>query len=130
MLKLNAPTSDLLPLELQLMLTRTEKTILFVSHNVTEILRTKIAVFANEPFVIKRELDHPRPRIFNDKNLLNFQHTTLKELWTKIKKNTTCDIVNNVNDNYVNKNIIKKRSYTTETQQHKTTQSEEMTYPK
>lgn len=87
---LDAQTRDLLLVETQLIWARTKKTIMFVTHNVAEaaVLGTKVAVFSNRPSVVKREIpnDFPRPRVPDDKELLDFQHEILQELRPEVRK--------------------------------------------
>ena len=88
---LDAQTRDLLLVEMQLIWEKTKKTILFVTHNVTEaaVLGTKVAIFSNRPSVIKKEVDNdfPRPRVTEDESLLKFQQDILAELRPEVKKN-------------------------------------------
>ena len=87
---LDAQTRDLLLVETQLIWARTKKTIMFVTHNVAEaaVLGTKVAVFSNRPSVVKREIpnDFPRPRVPDDKDLIDFQHEILQELRPEVRK--------------------------------------------
>jgi len=88
---LDAQTRDLLLVEMQLIWEKTKKTILFVTHSVSEaaILGTTIVIFSNRPSVIKKEFDNnfPRPRITEDESLLKFQRDILAELQPEVKKN-------------------------------------------
>ncbi len=87
---LDEQTRDLLLVELQLIWEKTKKTILFVTHNVSEaaILGTKVAIFSNRPSVIKKEVDNnsPRPRVTESESLLKFKQDVLKELRPEVKK--------------------------------------------
>ncbi len=87
---LDAQTRDLLLVEMQLIWEKTKKTILFVTHNVTEatVLGTKVAVFSNRPSVIKKILnvDYKRPRLVEDQNLLPLQQEILSQLRPEVKK--------------------------------------------
>ena len=87
---LDPQTRDLLLVEMQLIWEKTKKTILFVTHNVAEatVLGTKVVVFSNRPSVIKKEFenDFPRPRVTEDKSLLEFQQKILAELRPEVKK--------------------------------------------
>jgi NitT/TauT family transport system ATP-binding protein len=89
---LDAQTRDLLLVEMQLIWEKTKKTILFVTHNVAEasVLGTKVAVFSNRPSKIKRlfSIDFKRPRLVEDKNLLEVQKEILSELRPEVKKST------------------------------------------
>jgi len=89
---LDAQTRDLLLVEMQLIWERTRKTILFVTHNVTEasVLGTKVAIFSNRPATVKKEItiDYKRPRLSEDENLGKFQHDILATLRPEVKKDT------------------------------------------
>jgi len=88
---LDPQTRDLLLVEMQLIWEKTKKTILFVTHNVAEatILGTKVVIFSNRPSVIKKEVENnfPRPRVTEDKLLLQLQQNILAELRPEVKKN-------------------------------------------
>jgi len=79
-----------LMVELQLIWQRTKKTILFVTHNVTEsvILGDRVAIFKHRPSKIKKEIkiDYHRPRLVEDQNLLKYQHEILGELKDEVKE--------------------------------------------
>jgi len=87
---LDAQTRDLLLVEMQLIWEKTKKTILFVTHNVTEatVLGTKVAVFSNRPSMIKKiiNVDYKRPRLVEDQNLFPLQQEILSELRPEVKK--------------------------------------------
>jgi NitT/TauT family transport system ATP-binding protein len=87
---LDAQTRDLLLVEMQLIWEKTKKTILFVTHNVTEatVLGTKVAVFSNRPSIIKKiiNVDYKRPRLVEDQNLLPLQQEILSQLRPEVKK--------------------------------------------
>jgi len=87
---LDAQTRDLLLVEMQLIWEKTKKTILFVTHNVTEatVLGTRVAVFSNRPSVIKKiiNVDYKRPRLVEDQNLFPLQQEILSELRPEVKK--------------------------------------------
>lgn len=87
---LDAQTRDLLLVEMQLIWEKTKKTILFVTHNVSEaaVLGTKVAVFSNRPSKIKKliPVDFKRPRLAEDENLLGLQQEILSELRPEVKK--------------------------------------------
>lgn len=89
---LDAQTRDLLLGEIQLIWEKTKKTILFVTHNVSEaaVLGTKVAIFSNRPSIIKKEIvnDFPRPRVMQDEALVKFQQKILAELRPEVKKDT------------------------------------------
>lgn len=87
---LDTQTRDLLLVEMQLIWQRTKKTILFVTHNVSEatVLGNKVAIFSNRPSKIKKTLsiEHKRPRLVEDTSLLKFQQEILAELRPEVKK--------------------------------------------
>ncbi len=86
---LDAQTRDLLLVELQLIWERTKKTILFVTHSITEsvILGNRVIVLKNRPSKIKKEfvIDYRRPRLAEDQNLVKYQQDILAELRTEVK---------------------------------------------
>lgn len=86
---LDAQTRDLLLVELQLIWERTKKTILFVTHSISEsvILGNRVVVFKNRPSKIKKEftIDYRRPRLAEDENLIKYQQDILAELRTEVK---------------------------------------------
>jgi NitT/TauT family transport system ATP-binding protein len=86
---LDAQTRDLLLVELQLIWERTKKTILFVTHSISEsvILGNRVVVFKNRPSKIKKEfvIDYRRPRLAEDENLLKYQQDIFAELKTEVK---------------------------------------------
>jgi NitT/TauT family transport system ATP-binding protein len=86
---LDAQTRDLLLVELQLIWERTKKTILFVTHSISEsvILGNRVVVFKNRPAKIKKEItiDYRRPRLAEDENLVKYQQTILAELKTEVR---------------------------------------------
>ena len=88
---LDAQTRDLLLVEMQLIWEKTKKTILFVTHNVSEaaVLGTKVAVFSNRPSTIKKEfdIDFPRPRVTEDESLLKIPTKCLVRITTREVKN-------------------------------------------
>ena len=87
---LDAQTRDLLLVEMQLIWRKTKKTVLFVTHNVSEavVLGSKVAIFSNRPSVIKREMpiEYKRPRVPEDDGLMRFQQEILAELRPEVKK--------------------------------------------
>lgn len=87
---LDAQTRDLLLVEMQLIWERTKKTILFVTHNVSEavVLGSKVAIFSNRPSTIKKEfaIDYRRPRLAEDEQLVKHQQEILSELRPEVKK--------------------------------------------
>lgn len=92
---LDTQTRDLLLVEMQLIWQRTKKTILFVTHNVSEatVLGNKVAIFSNRPSHIKKTLsiDYQRPRLAEDESLLKFQQEILSELRPEVKKSSKSD---------------------------------------
>lgn len=85
---LDSQTRDLLLVELQLIWERTKKTIIFVTHNISEsvILGNRVAVFKNRPSKIKKEfvIDYRRPRLTEDENLQKYYHQILEELKSEV----------------------------------------------
>ncbi|WP_337863550.1 ABC transporter ATP-binding protein [Nitrososphaera sp.] len=85
---LDSQTRDLLLVELQLIWARTKKTIVFITHNITEsvCLGDKVVVFTKRPGTIKKEImiDYRRPRLPEDEGLRPFQRQVLDELKTEI----------------------------------------------
>jgi len=85
---LDSQTRELLLVELQLIWERTKKTIIFVTHNVSEsvILGNRVVVFKNRPSKIKKEIvvDYRRPRLAEDENLLKYQHEIIQELKSEV----------------------------------------------
>src|ERR671921_610727 len=85
---LDSQTRDLLLVELQLIWAKTKKTIVFVTHNISEsvCLGDKVVVFTNRPGRVKKEIqiDYRRPRLTEDNNLYTYQRQVLDELKTEI----------------------------------------------
>ena len=85
---LDSQTRDLLLVELQLIWERTKKTIIFVTHNISEsvILGNKVVIFKNRPSTIKKEviIDYRRPRLAEDTNLQKYYHEILQELKSEV----------------------------------------------
>lgn len=85
---LDSQTRDLLLVELQLIWERTKKTIIFVTHNISEsvILGNRVVVFKNRPSKIKKEfvIDYRRPRLTEDENLLKYKHEIIQELKSEV----------------------------------------------
>ena len=81
---LDSQTRDLLLVELQLIWAKTNKTIIFVTHNITEsvCLGDRVVVFTNRPGKVKKniKIDYRRPRLTEDDNLKDFQRQVLYEL--------------------------------------------------
>lgn len=85
---LDSQTRDLLMVELQLIWARTRKTIIFVTHNVSEsvCLGDKVVVFTSRPGRVKKEIsvDYRRPRLSEDSNLYSYRRRILDELSNEI----------------------------------------------
>ncbi|MDE1763166.1 MAG: ABC transporter ATP-binding protein [Thaumarchaeota archaeon] len=85
---LDSQTRDLLLVELQLIWERTKKTIIFVTHNISEsvILGNRVVVFKNRPSKIKKEftIDYRRPRLMEDENLQKYYHQIVEELKNEV----------------------------------------------
>jgi NitT/TauT family transport system ATP-binding protein len=85
---LDSQTRDLLLVELQLIWARTKKTIVFITHNITEsvCLGDKVVVFTKRPGTVKKEVpvDYRRPRLPEDEGLRPYQRQVLEELKTEI----------------------------------------------
>jgi NitT/TauT family transport system ATP-binding protein len=78
---------------LQLLWARTKKTIIFVTHDVTEsvCLGDKIVVFSDIPGRVKKEIhvDYRRPRLPEDTDLSRYRTQVLEELRTGIRSQPT-----------------------------------------
>ncbi len=87
---LDAQTREIMHVELQRIWQETGKTIVFVTHNVTEAvtLGTRALVFTARPGRIKREfaLDLPRPRFDHDQPVVDQTNTILDDLREEIEK--------------------------------------------
>lgn len=74
---LDSQTRDLLLVELQLIWAKTKKTIVFITHNITEsvCLGDKVVVFSKRPGRVRKEVtvNYRRPRLPEDENLRTFQ---------------------------------------------------------
>jgi len=81
---LDSQTRDLLLVEMQLIWQKTQKTIIFVTHNVPEatVLGSRVAVFSHRPAVVKKllEIDYKRPRVSEDENLSVYEKEILQAL--------------------------------------------------
>ena len=93
---LDSQTRDLLLVELQLIWAKTNKTIIFVTHNITEsvCLGDRVVIFTNRPGKIKKEIkiNYRRPRLTEDNGLNRYQREVLYELKSEIanaKKNNS-----------------------------------------
>ena len=87
---LDAQTRDLLHIELQEIWTATNKTILFITHNVREAvcLATRIIAMTYRPGRIKEtfHVTHHRPRHLEDPGLIETSKMILKTLQTEVDK--------------------------------------------
>jgi NitT/TauT family transport system ATP-binding protein len=87
---LDSQTRDLLLVELQLIWARTKKTIVFITHNITEsvCLGDKVVVFTKRPGTVKKEIavDYMRPRLPEDDGLRPFHRQVLEQLKGEITK--------------------------------------------
>ncbi len=85
---LDSQTRDLLLVELQLIWAKTRKTIVFVTHNISEsiCLGDKVIVFTKRPARVKKEIsiDYRRPRLTEDSNLFEYNRLVLDELKSEI----------------------------------------------
>lgn len=74
---LDAQTRDLLLVEMQMIWQKTKKTIVFVTHSISEstVLGNKVVVFTHRPSTIKKiiPIDHKRPRLAEDEGLIPYQ---------------------------------------------------------
>lgn len=90
---LDSQTRDLLLVELQLIWARTKKTIVFITHNITEsvCLGDKVVVFTKRPGTIKKEIaiDYRRPRLPEDDGLREYNRKVLDELKGEIGRESS-----------------------------------------
>lgn len=81
---LDAQTRNIMHEELQRIWARTGKTIVFVTHNVSEAVRLgdRVAVLSFRPGTIKREvtINHPRPRKADDPHMLEIRAFLVRDL--------------------------------------------------
>ncbi|HXG74682.1 MAG: ABC transporter ATP-binding protein [Candidatus Nitrosotenuis sp.] len=86
---LDAQTRDLLLVEMQMIWQKTKKTIVFVTHSISEaaILGNKVAIFTHRPSTIKKivEIDYRRPRLAEDDELVKYQKMISAELRPEVK---------------------------------------------
>jgi NitT/TauT family transport system ATP-binding protein len=86
---LDPQTRDLLLIEMQMIWQKTKKTIVFVTHNVSEatVLGNKVAVFTHRPSNVKKiiEIQHKRPRLVEDDSLVKYQQEILAELRPEVR---------------------------------------------
>jgi len=101
---LDSQTRDMLMVELQLIWQKTKKTILFVTHNVTEsvILGDRVVIFKHRPSKIKKEIriDLHRPRLAEDESLLHYTREILGELKDEVKESIKDEAKENTKDGY------------------------------
>ncbi len=94
---LDSNTRNLLLVELLFIWERTKKTIVFVTHNISEsvILGNRVVVFKNRPSKIKKEIiiDYRRPRLAEDENLQKYYHQILEELKSEVMAQKKDDII-------------------------------------
>ena len=87
---LDSQTRDLLLVELQLIWAKTRKTIIFVTHNISEsiCLGDKVVVFTKRPARVKKviQIDYRRPRLSEDSNLFEYNRLVLDELKGEISQ--------------------------------------------
>jgi NitT/TauT family transport system ATP-binding protein len=85
---LDSQTRDLLLVELQLIWAKTKKTIVFITHNITEsiCLGDKVVVFSKRPGTIKKEIpiNYRRPRLPEDDSLRNFHRQVVDAMQGEI----------------------------------------------
>jgi NitT/TauT family transport system ATP-binding protein len=85
---LDSQTRDLLLVELQLIWAKTKKTIVFITHNITEsiCLGDKVVVFSKRPGRIKQEItiNYRRPRLPEDDNLRTFHRQVVDAMQGEI----------------------------------------------
>ena len=87
---LDDQTKALLLVETQLIWQKTKKTILFVTHSVSEAvtLGSKVAVFSSRPSIVKKvmEIDYPRPRVGQDEGMVTIQRAIHADLRSEVKR--------------------------------------------
>ena len=87
---LDAQTRDLLLVEMQLIWQRTKKTVLFVTHNVSEaaVLASRVVVFSNRPSTVKMDMrvDVPRPRTGDAEGIAAVQRAILAGLRPEVRR--------------------------------------------
>ncbi len=85
---LDAQTRDMLVVELQLLWQKTKKTILFVTHTISEAvcLGDRVIIFTHRPATIKKEvrIDYRRPRLMEDPNLAKYSTAILDALKNEV----------------------------------------------
>ncbi|HEV8388005.1 MAG TPA: ABC transporter ATP-binding protein [Nitrososphaera sp.] len=85
---LDSQTRDLLLVELQLIWAKTKKTIVFITHNITEsiCLGDKVVVFSKRPGRVKKEIpiNYRRPRLPEDDSLRSFHRQVVDAMQGEI----------------------------------------------
>jgi NitT/TauT family transport system ATP-binding protein len=85
---LDSQTRDLLLVELQLIWAKTKKTIVFITHNITEsiCLGDRVVVFSKRPGRVKKviPINYRRPRLPEDENLRSFQMQVVDAMQAEI----------------------------------------------
>jgi len=85
---LDSQTRDLLLVELQLIWAKTRKTIVFITHNITEsvCLGDKVVVFSKRPGRVKKEVtvNYRRPRLPEDENLREYHRQIVDAMQAEI----------------------------------------------
>jgi NitT/TauT family transport system ATP-binding protein len=85
---LDSQTRDLLLVELQLIWAKTKKTIVFITHNITEsiCLGDKVVVFSKRPGRVKKEItiNYRRPRLPEDDSLRGFHRQVVDAMQGEI----------------------------------------------
>ena len=93
---LDAQTRWILHYELQNIWLKTRKTILFVTHNISEAvcLADRVIILSTTPGRIKKEffVDLPRPRDDNDVNVAEYSTRIMKELKVELDKVVKCEM--------------------------------------
>jgi NitT/TauT family transport system ATP-binding protein len=86
---LDAQTRELLLVEMQMIWQKTKKTIVFVTHSISEatVLGNKVAVFTHRPSTVKKlvGVEHRRPRLADDEGLVKYQREISAELRPEVK---------------------------------------------
>lgn len=85
---LDSQTRDLLLVELQLIWAKTKKTIVFITHNITEsiCLGDKVVVFSKRPGRVKKEIpiNYRRPRLPEDDSLRTYHRQVVDAMQGEI----------------------------------------------
>jgi NitT/TauT family transport system ATP-binding protein len=92
---LDSQTRDLLLVELQLIWAKTKKTIVFITHNITEsiCLGDKVVVFSKRPGRVKKEIsiNYRRPRLPEDDSLRSFHRQVVDAMQGEITSEKRSD---------------------------------------